>query len=211
MQAPKLFRPLDLAIPLGSCLLAAVLCVLGAVKATTTPARIVCILTGVVFLAGLAGWYLIRWAATRHDFQTVHGIFVRRGKLNRPEKALIEKWTDALLEFWATTEVAKVYRLTPVDTARVISGVWAFFYDESRKEVPRSGVVKAFVVGYAWPWAIGICHPQVPVGGNAQKLDKSYVQSLFRHELSHVIIELQTGIRGEEQQHSIFKDSQLGV
>lgn len=213
MTAPKLFRPLDLAVPLGSCLLAAGLCAYGAITAKPIPAKFVCVVTGLAFLGGIVAWYLMRWSYIRHDFQTIHGLFVRRGKINRPAKSLVETWTDDLMRFWAQSELAKVYLMAPNDTGLAIDGVWVTFSDLEKVEVTRPGGLRGFVVGFSRGTEIFICHPKVGVAdaGKIQKLEEEAVRSLFKHELSHVIVEKQAHITGEEEHHRIFRDSKLGA
>ena len=56
---------IDLVAPIGIGLLAAVLCTLGAIKAKAKHAKVVSILTGLVFLASIPGLYLMRWSSRK--------------------------------------------------------------------------------------------------------------------------------------------------
>jgi hypothetical protein len=212
MSTPKLFRPLDLVVPLGSCLLAAGLCMMGVMGQYPTPAKIVCAVTGLLFLATPVVWYIMRWVGIRYDYQTVQGIFVRRGKVNRPEKPAVEKWTDELVQFWSDSEMSKVYKLNTTAILLAISNVWATFSDMDKVEVPRPSGLRGFVVGYAREAEVLICLPMISGGsGNAHILEEEAIHSLFKHELSHIIIGKQTGITGEEEHHRIFRDNNLGA
>lgn len=213
MSAPKLFRPLDLVAPWLVCLLATGLCIYGAIVAKPISAKVVSAVTGAVFLAGIALWYWIRWDYIRHDFQTLHGLFIRCGKINRPDKQLIEFWTEELMEFWSHSELAKVYMLAPSDIGRVIAGVWITFSDLEKVEVNRPGGIRGFVVGFARGTNIVICLPKVGPAeiGKIRKLEEEAIHALFKHELSHVIVEKQAQISGEEEHHRIFRDNKLGA
>lgn len=208
VKAPTLFKPIDLVSPLGVCLGSAALCIWGAAAAGSTSAKAVSIATGVVFLAGPVIWYLLRWSYIKHDFQTVHGLFVRLGKVNRPTKDHMERWTDELVNFWPTTELAKVYHFTGSDVAKAIDGVWVIFSDNDRFLVQRPGGVMGFVYGYARPNEIFIRNPPTVLG---KPKDETATRLLFRHELSHVIVEKGTGIANETKHHRIFKDVKLGA
>ena len=209
-MAPKLFRLRDLAVPIGSGLLAAALCAWGTVEAVTLPAKVICVLTGVAFLGSILGWYLMRWSYIKYDFQTVQGLLVRRGKLNRPEKAVVEKWTDELVDFWGSSELSKVYPLTPRDIKKTLDGVWVSFSDEAAFFVRRSEGTMGFVYGYARASEIGVCHPPMAASVNARETEEAAVRGLFRHELSHVIVEKQAKISVEDEHHRIFRDAKLG-
>lgn len=205
--APKLFKPIDLIAPIGVCLISVALCIWGAVVALDIAAKCVSIATGVVFAAGPVVWYWMRRDYIRHDFQTIHGLFVRCGKENRPSKEHVEKWTDELLRFWPTTELAKVYPLSGPDVARAVDGVWAIFYDEEKLLVRRPGGAMGFVYGYARPTEIGIRRAPTIAG---RPIDEAATRALFRHELSHVVVEKQVRITGEAEHHKIFQDVKLG-
>ena len=54
------FRPLDLVIPWGTGLGAAALCAYGTVRNWGEVPGYICMVTGLVFLAGIPLWYIIR-------------------------------------------------------------------------------------------------------------------------------------------------------
>lgn len=184
IEERKLFRPLDLLLPIGSCAISIALCVWGAIVSDSWLPRSICIMTAIVFAFGVVAWYWVRFDASRYDFITVHGLRVRLGKQNRPAQVEIEQWTETTLVFWGqhllSAEVLKRAR-------QMLRNRMVVFCDQ-----PTITSFGRLVYGYATF--------DTAVVGNVS------VRQLFRHELSHWILFEYTGIWSEDEHHRIMKD-----
>lgn len=140
------------------------------------------------------------------NYTTVHGI---RVKLSERLKDLshndIEYWTEDLVDFWFKTkgwDKDKIYK--------AISYITLFMYDQEYLE--RVGQK---VNGVTWPSSSVIELATLHKAGLDQSIFTPYhkVKSLFRHEVSHIIVERAGGIicgNGEEH-HRLFKEVKLGA
>jgi len=196
----KLFQPLDLLAPIGICAGAFTLCLIAAITASG-PGRWVSAATGAVFLLGIPAWYWIRCKATKIDFITKHNISIVLGKLNNKQgKATIEQWTEELISFWISVSLIRDDRPVVPSMAEVtksISGLTGLFLDQE-----RLGTLGRTVRGYSWGsmFAVGML-PN----------DPGYVKSIFRHEVSHHVLDKCGWPMNEAAHHVMFQKVGLGA
>lgn len=185
-----MFSLMDLVAPIGISLLSAVLCIWGFVKAKEKPAKVVCVLTGLVFLGSNPALYLMRYASRKADYTTQQGVRVRQGEKNKCEKAYVTENVQWVLDWWS--------KHCPDKAAKVVASVddrLLVCLDEE-----KLGAAGRWMRGYTWGNA-------TVVGWNGKQ---EYTTSLIRHELSHTAA---TGCGyplDEEAQHKLFKDLKLG-
>ena len=183
----SLFKPSDL-IHIAICVGSAVLCVIGIFKADSAPPIVVCSLTGLFFLAGIPLLFWIRSKGYKPDYVTKHELFVKNGKKNKHSPEVIEKWTGELIAFWTAH-----YDRTKIEMA--FKGKLLVCLDEY-----KISVWGKFVHGYAGR-GIAVIGWREPNG-------IAYAKSLFRHEMSHHILEYFT-VWNETLHHKIFIEKGL--
>ena len=197
------FSPLDILAPWAICLVSAALCVWGAVVAKSSAPRFVSLVTGVVFLAGIALWYLVRSNARKPDLTTKEGIGVIWGKFNKPSRQMVELWTNELRDFWMartvspTHEEVASFTITPWTLVRSLKDLTVICHDAD-----HFSFWGRMVSGYAYgrDVAIGFKPP-----------DMVYTDNLFRHEVSHHILDAAGVPWDEAKHHKIFQDAGLGA
>lgn len=197
------FTPLDLIAPWLICLASAGLCAWGAVVATG-PGRWVSAATGVVFLLGIVAFYVIRYGYRLPDFVTAEGVAIVWGHQNKPSKELVEMWIKGLKDFWTSKVVQPVHEpisaqltVTPWAIERALKDLTVICYDAD-----HFSFWGRMVTGYAYGKDIGI---------GFKGVDMNYTASLFRHEVSHHILDAVGVIWDEERHHRVFKDVGLGA
>jgi len=198
----KLFNAFDIVLwVLGTAILG--LCIFAAIKAGPVPAKVVSVATGVVLFLGLGPVvYWIKAARKKADYVTKHGVRVLVGAKNSPSKEAVEMWTSQAMAHWhtkrkwGTEQDARsfTYRDSPYnpsieDLLAAVFDATAIFHDEE-----KLSVLGRYVRGYSFG-------NDVAVGYRA---DLGYVETLFKHELSHVIL-FQAGVPLDEVvHHEIF-------
>jgi len=198
------FTKLDLIIPWGTGIGAAVLCTLAAIYGVpmadgVAVARTISILTGLVFLASIPIWYFVRSRLRKYHYKTVHGLYVIQGNVNRPKLEEVEAWTVELLNHWAGAawtrpDGTKVLVGNHIPS-EAIEGKTVFFRDEEKLSV--------------WGrWVRAYAETEDVVIGWAARVD--YVHGLFLHELSHLVLLAAGEPWDETWHHSIFQQTKLG-
>lgn len=183
-----MFTLLDLVAPIGICSVAAALCIWGAIKALQKHAKLVCIATALLFLAGIPAWYCIRASAIDPDYVTADGIEVVKGEVNTCPKAAIEQWSAWLIGFWSA-------HYDPAEIRDALRGKLLICYDEEAMSV-LGRMVR------------GVTHGRVSAIGRREG-DPEYTESLFYHEISHQIVNRFIPY-SEEEHHAFFQAVGLG-
>lgn len=183
-----MFRWLDLIIPIGTGLLSFGLCAWGALSATELPGIIISWATGAVFLASIPVWYWVRSSGLRPDCTAAYGVEIKFGKENTPNLAAINSWLHALVAFWSDH-----YERSVIEES--LRGKLVVFRDRERLTI-----FGRYVRGYAFS--------SVAVIGYKPSL--SYRASLFRHEVSHLVLGRTEG-GDEKHHHDTFSDKKLGA
>lgn len=181
-----MFSPWDLIFPIGTSILAIVLCVLALRKAEKTVAKVITILTTLVFVAAIPVIYSWRYRAHKHDYKAVFDLRVRQGELNKCVKEDVDAWANWVVDFWSNH----------YDRQKLIDGVkgdLVVCLDEEK--ISAFGM---FVRGYA-------TGSSIVVGYREGK--PAYTESLFKHELSHNAIPEPWD---QATHHKIFKEKGLG-
>lgn len=185
-----MFNAFDLVTPWGTAILALVLGIWGFVKGTTKPAKVISLLTSLVFLLPLPVIYGMRFASHRYDYETVAGMRVRQGEVNRCEADEVVQWEDWTRKFWL-----RHYPAYCIDTANRQALLVC-----KDTEITETAVGR-FVRGWAWKHTAVITY----------KPDKPrYTESLFKHEFSHLILFECAGSLDGDTHHNLFKKKGLG-
>jgi hypothetical protein len=183
-----MFTWLDLIAPIGTAVVAAVLCTLGVIKAKKLPPKIISAATGIVFLASIPAWYLIRSSGLKPDYTTSSGVEVKNGKHDQCSKDKVEANIKWLSTFWS-----KHY----TSFNQPLKGVLLVCLDEE-KLTTFGRLVRGYSFG---KYAV--------VGWNGKQ---SYTDSLVKHELSHFLVGRVDTKRpfDEAVHHAYFKEVKLG-
>jgi hypothetical protein len=155
--------------------------------------------TGVVFLAMVPAWYLVRSIKRRFHLQ-VAGMYIILGKLNKPDERTIAAWVEALVEHWksATWRSAGQPRSMSEDQVKLaLEGLSVFFVDKE-----KLSVLGRLVRGYSWRRD---CVVGFRIG------EPQYTGSLFRHEVSHQVLDKAGEPWDEKRHHAIFQITNLGA
>ena len=182
-----MFSYFDLITPIGTAILASVLCIYAVTKAKDTAAKVISLLTMLVFLLSVPAVYWIRYASLRSDYKTTRGLGVVQGKVNTCQKEVVQVWEDELVKFWTpffpkATESLKNKKLICKDEEKLsITGLERFFRGYS------TGTTA--VIGWK---------------------DLAYAKSLFRHEVSHLILMEMDIAPDEAVHHQKMKEYKLG-
>ena len=180
----------DLIFPWGIGLLAMVLGIWGAIKGKTMPAKVISVVTGLIFIAGVPVTYGMRMAGTSYDYETMRGLRVRAGKINTCPKAEIQKLETDLVAFWAPKYPGK-------DVGSLLKGKYLICKDEEKLSISQ---FEMFFRGYS-------TNTTAVIGWK----DSNYRNSLFRHEVTHLIF-FGLGIPWDEAaHHKLMADSKLGA
>lgn len=185
-----MFTWLDLIAPIGVCLGSAALCLWAAIKGKAKDRKVavaISIATGVLFLAGIPAWYIVRGQMLKPDYTTSYGLDVVQGKLNKCEEPWVNEHTKWLIDFWS-----KHY--DPAKVNESVKGKLLVCLDEEKLTVWGR-----FVRGYS--------QGKFSVIGWNGKL--TYSESLLKHELSHQIV-MPFVPYSEEGHHQLFKEKKLG-
>ena len=154
-----------------------------------------------VVIAGGAWLYTMRWRGRRCDYE-LGRVHVRLGVKNRPSRDDIWRWLVSVIAFWETDGYpATGHKLGTLVPGHCVQGL-VVFDDRYKIELSRWDMI---VHGWSKDGVavIGI-HP-----GMTAAEDGAYVASLFRHEVSHLILSA-CGIPGELH-HGLFKKYGLGA
>jgi len=160
-----MFSWFDIITPIGTAVLATVLCVLGIIKSDKLAPKLVSLITMMVFIAAVPLVYAVRYKSLKVDYTTTYGLGVIQGTLNKCEESVVQQWENELINFW-------VAFYPNVGTA--LDGKKLLCLDEEKINL---SVAERFVRGYSTS--------TVAVIGWR---DISYARSLFRHEVSHLIL-----------------------
>jgi hypothetical protein len=175
----------DLVFPIGLGIVGAVLCIVAAIK-TTGIACAICIATGVVFLFPILAIYIMRWFSLKCDFVTKRGLRVRKGGKCQCEMDRIQLWEDEIVAFWS-----KFYTVNLEDAILVCKDLEKISIDGIERFYRGYSTGNSAVIG----WREG---------------DVAYTHSLFRHEISHVIVTRAGVFYNEAAQHALFAEKGLG-
>lgn len=195
------FTPFDIVAPWLICLASAGLCTWGAVVAHG-PGRWVSTATGLVFLLGILAFYLVRGRKRMPDFE-VCGLGIVWGARNKPSKELVALWVRDLTTFWLGKSItlshaelsARTITQSIVDKA--LTGMTVICYDAD-----HFSFWGRQVCGYTFG-------RDVAIGFKGE--DMNYTASLFRHEVSHQILDAAGVLWDEARHHRIFQDVGLGA
>jgi hypothetical protein len=165
------------------------------------------VLAALALVGGAVTLIVLRLRAKRKekvqfDFSTKHGIDVKLSPMFDGVTAVpFEKWTEDLISFWNEKRGWDRNKMLSC-----VSKVGIFLYDELYLE--RSGVK---VNGVTWPNRYEIEMATKPKEDSGQTPFEK-VKSLFRHEMSHVLV----GHVGEipfdnETHHALFAQVGLGA
>ena len=196
------FTPLDILAPWLVCLLSAGLCTWGAVAAIDVPAKIVSAVTGLVFVLGIPVFYIVRGRRRTPNFET-RGMGVVWGTRNKPSKELVEMWVRGLIDFWLGKNVMRTHApdsavtITQSMVDRALEGLLVIRYDAD-----HFSFWGRMVRGYASGKTIGI-------GFKGE--DMTYTASLFKHEVSHQILDVAGVLWDETRHHNVFLKTGLGA
>jgi hypothetical protein len=200
------FSPLDLIAPWFVCLLTAGLCFWGMVKALTVPGNGVGAGisggVGLVFLLAIPAYYWVR-ADTRNPAFCIDTMGVIWGKINKPSKEMVSAWLEELTTFWLQKSVRplsdQTVRVTIIQPTidRALSGLAVICHDTD-----HFSIFGRMVCGYSFG-------RDVAIGYKPPGMD--YTASLFRHEVSHHILDAAGVVGDEERHHRIFKEVGLGA
>lgn len=205
-QRTWVFTPLDLVAPWGVCLTAVVLCIWAIVSGKPMGTenllvpKIIAGVVGVLFLAAIPLWYLLRSKLRRYHYKTAYGVYVLVGKVNRPLLATVEMWIKEVINHWSTVSFNDWQgkrRFTYAEVCEALQGITVFYRDEE-----KLSVLGRFVRGYSWG-------KDVVVG--YKKGAPDYVHSLTKHELSHPILGYNGDGWNEAEHHKIFAETHLGA
>lgn len=195
------FRGWDLLFPFGLSALVIGLAVWTTVHGATRGALAATWgLVAVVLTIGVT-LFVVRARSRRYDYM-VGNLRVRIGKRNNPPKDTVQKWLTSVTEFWGTTgyDVTK-HHIAELERDDCVSGLVAFV-DQYKIVLDKWDMI----VRAATDFDIII------VGIHSIETfesDPEYVASLFRHEVSHLILN-HCGVPGSTH-HKLFKELGLGA
>lgn len=200
------FKPLDLIAPWAICCGSAGLCFYTALRGDAElVGKIIAVVVGLVFVAGIPIWYLVRGRARKADYVTMDGVNVVLGKKHKLPKGEVETWTAAVIAHWCTVEWGRggsTVSLSKPQVLQAVLGVTAFFLDKE-----KIGVMGRWVRGYAQGKDIVIgMKPDASLGF---EFDFSYSHKLYRHELSHPVLLYNGEPWDEARHHAVFKTTNL--
>lgn len=136
--------------------------------------------------------YFFVFRSPKHDYKTSYGTMVLQGKINRCEKADVERWSAWVVDFWT----AHGYPVAKANES--LRGKLAVCVDAEELLV---GTAKRSVRGLNDGDVIYITY---------SKTNPLMAEYLFEHEASHwVLTEMGTSF-DETTQHAIFKEKRLG-
>ena len=158
----------------------------------------------IVLIVGLIIWKT-RKKKIDFDYTTKHGIDVKLSqKTSFLKKELIEKWTESIIDFWTNAEGwDKKSILKALDNLEI------FFFDKlylERYGIKVNGINLIHGVTSSGKYAIEIA--TIPKKG----LIEDRVYSLFRHEVSHVVVGYAGGVPLDNDiHHRLFAKDGLGA
>lgn len=210
------FSWLDLIAPWGVSAVAVALCVWAVVSgkppegANPLVPKIISGVVGLVFAAMVPLWYFVRSKYRAYNYRTKHGIYVVLGKISKPERLVMEKWIDSVIEHWI--EKSFIYKdvlhhLTEAEVRNALCDLTVFFLDTE-----KLSVWGRFVRGFSWGKDIAVGWRALRGGIEQQgTTDWVYVEKLTRHESSHPVLGY-CGIGWDENEHhAIFAKTGLGA
>ena len=183
-----MFTLLDIIFPIGIGLGVAALCIVAMVRSRVLAAKVISAIVGVVFLLSIPTWYIMRYNYIAPDYVTSTGLRIKQGDVNKCLPTDVEKWADWVVSFWK-----KHYPDDLIDSS--IKGKLCICIDKE-----KLSVMGRFVRGYSYS-------DKMVIGWNG---DLKYTESLFKHELSHIILLGCGEVYDNTAQHAIFKDKGLG-
>jgi len=182
-----MFSYFDLITPIGTAILASVLCIYAVTKAKDTAAKAVSLATMLVFLLTVPAVYWIRYASLKADYKTTRGLGVIQGKLNTCQQEVVQVWEDELMTFWTpffakASESLKNKKLICKDEEKLSISKFDMFF---------RGYSNGYTAVIGWK-------------------DIAYAKSLFRHEVSHLILTEMNIPYDEAVHHQKMKEYKLG-
>lgn len=162
-----LFSWFDLVFPIGTALLAAVLGVWAAMKATDLPGKLVSIATAIVFCVPIPVLYTMRSNANAHDYVLPnYEIYVVQGEKNKCAPEDVKKWTEWVVSWWSD-------KYKTGDVLLSLKGKRLICVDEE-----KITAFQRFMRGFSWG-------RQIVIGYNGKP---EYTESLFKHEAGHFVL-----------------------
>lgn len=187
---------LDLIIPWGLSIGAAIGCIVALVKGvplgnSPTAGRVIAVATGLVFLGFIPLWYWIRGRNWKVSFVLENGLQIVLGKRNRPSKSDLSTWSYEVFQIWIED-----YLPSEVNTS--VKDKYAVFLDKE-----KISVWDRLVRGYSTKTQI-VCG----IKDDAADFEdgKGYVKGIFKHELSHQILDACGEPWDEEKHHQLMKE-----
>lgn len=184
-----MFSFFDLVFPIGTAAIALFLCIWGILKTDKTVAKFICAITAAVFVLAIPAVYLMRYSSSKYDWGTFRGMRVVQGKLNKCEQSTVQSWENDLVGLWG-----KVMPLVTV--VESLNKKYLICKDEERLSLEG---VERFFRGYSTDAA-------AVIGWR----DLAYAKSLYRHEVSHLILSYSGVPYDESIQHQKMKEANLG-
>lgn len=169
------------------CLVCIGLGVFGGIIAGPIPAKIASFGAASAFLAGIIILIVWRHKSPKHDYKTKFGLMVRLGKKNRPSRTQVTAWMNELYAIWYP-----VYQ-SPLD----LSDKFVVFVD--KEKISAFG---KFFRGFTWG-------NTAVVGMKKDESTDQYTYSLFRHEVSHLILDVYGEKWDEEHHHRLMKEAKV--
>lgn len=215
----NLFLTLDLLVVFLPALIAVVLCIWGAIASATTSGMVACIVTAVSVPLLVALFYYCRYAYTKHDYVTRHGLYIICGNRNKPTKAEIERLTLETFTLWIKYISENHGKFPNADLGILhlsLHGKRCLFSDKSvvtKRWLYLRGIKTEVLIA-------GMCvDNEIIIGSGYKKKDGSTKtpNQIFIHEISHPILEKQ-GIHpyvnprlpdGGEAHHILFREAGL--
>jgi hypothetical protein len=173
--------------------------VLGFFRAEEAPARAISLATGAVFLTAVPLWYFVRSIKRKFHLQ-IDGLYIVYGKMNRPAEHLLEFWLEELVAHWKLAtwrSSGALQSISEDEICQALEGVTVFFIDQE-----AISVLGRLVRGYSWGRD---CVVGFRLGS------PEYTRSLFRHEVSHQVLNKAGESWNEKKHHAIFQTTQLGA
>jgi hypothetical protein len=186
-QVP-IFQPMDLIAPIGITLVALTLCTWGSLsKSAKLPAKIICILTGLMFVGATGFFYNLRSQRTKIDYETHLGSSVSQGTKNQCLKDSLNSWEQEVLTFWLKQNLNEDCLRSMLSRMIVVCS-----------DQPILTSANRFVYGYSNGSAIVL-----GVGINP-KAQSQHVKSLYGHEAGHHLLTFCSEMASENEQHNFM-------
>lgn len=180
-----MFHYLDLVFPIGTGILASVLIGIVLIKKVSIPAKIITVLTCLMFISTIPILYSIRHQMNGFDYKTEYGIKVTQGKINRCFPSVIRAWSDDLIDYWKP--ILPYERIT-----KSLEDKHLVCLDSSK------------VPGWGVKWAYGLSFDNEAI--ITYHKDDKMIRKLFLHEFSHILQSSKDNAQCvSDNQHKLFK------